>query len=138
MMCNSLGRTVLALAAMSLPMVLCAQTDGARPSDGEIYEFVNPEVQPEFPGGEKAMMIYLAKNLKHPVCVEREGTVIVGFTVETDGRLTDVRTLRGVASVLDNEAVRVVKGMPPWTPGKRLAKPVKVNYVLPVQFRISR
>lgn len=84
------------------------------------------------------MMIYLAKNLKHPVCVEREGTVIVGFTVETDGRLTDVRTLRGVASVLDNEAVRVVKEMPPWTPGKRLAKPVKVNYVLPVRFRISR
>lgn len=84
------------------------------------------------------MMTYLAKNLKYPQCGEWEGTAFVGFTVEPDGRLTNVRTLNSVPSVLGNEAVRVVQGMPPWAPGKLSGKAVRVNYAIPVRFRISR
>lgn len=67
------GRTVFVVAALSLPVVISAQTEGARPSDGEIYEIINHDVYAEFPGGEKAMMDFIAKELGIPHKLKSKG-----------------------------------------------------------------
>lgn len=96
------------------------------------------EVPPTFPGGQKAMMEYLMKNIKYPaVCLESgiSGRVIVSFVVNTDGSIQDVVVLRGVHEKLDAEAIRVVSSMPAWTPGKNQGQNVRVRYQLPVFFK---
>lgn len=98
------------------------------------------EAQPSFPGGNGAMMAYLANNVKYPkVAAENgvQGRVVVGFIVEKDGSLSDVKVKRGVDPSLDREAVRVVKSMPRWNPGKKDGQPVRVEYTLPVTFRMQ-
>jgi protein TonB len=103
----------------------------------EVFTIV--EDMPSFPGGEKALFEYLAKNVKYPPMAKDagiSGTVFVGFVVGSDGKIRDVKVLRGVpgGKLLDEEAVRVVKAMPPWKPGKQRGKPVSVTYNLPIRF----
>lgn len=84
-----------------------------------------------FPGGDAALMSYLANNIHYPtVAAENgvQGRVVVGSAVERDGSITDVRILRGVDPSLDREAMRVVKSMPRWTPGKQNGSAVRVKY----------
>ena len=100
----------------------------------------NVDKMPEFPGGVNAMMEYLRGNLKYPESAKKykqEGRVFIGFVVEKDGSVTNVNVLRGVCEELDNEAVRVVKAMPRWTPGMNEGKPVRVQYTLPVVFKLN-
>lgn len=103
----------------------------------EIFVFV--EEQPEFPGGEEALMAYLQSNIKYPQMakeLEIQGKVIIEFVVETDGSVTNVTVKRGIGGGCDEEAVRVVKAMPKWKPGKQRGKPVRVRYTLPVTFQL--
>jgi protein TonB len=106
-------------------------------------EFVEEEIftivedMPTFPGGEKAMFEYLSKNTKYPTLAKEsgiQGVVYVTFVVEKDGSVSDVKVLRGIGGGCDEEAVRVVKSMPKWAPGKQRGKPVKVQYNLPYRF----
>ncbi|MDE7120331.1 MAG: energy transducer TonB, partial [Muribaculaceae bacterium] len=91
---------------------------------------------PQFPGGESAMIQYLIENIKTPAGAENmSGRVEVRFVVGTDGAVRDVSILKSVNPLLDAEAVRVVKTMPAFTPGKTDGKPVAVHYVLPIQFK---
>ena len=93
-----------------------------------------------FPGGDAALMSYLANNIHYPtVAAENgvQGRVVVGFVVERDGSITDVSVLRGVDPSLDREAMRVVKSMPRWTPGKQNGSAVRVKYQVPVAFRLQ-
>ena len=95
---------------------------------------------PEFPGGVEAMMNYIAENVKYPEDAKdknQSGRVMISFVVEKDGRVNDVKVLRGVCESIDNEAVRVVKAMPNWKPGKQAGKPVRVSYCLPISFKLS-
>ncbi|MEA4917737.1 TonB family protein [Proteiniphilum sp.] len=104
----------------------------------EIYKVVDE--QPEFPGGLMAMNKYLNDNLRYPgIALERglSGRVLCIFIVEKDGSINDVQVLRGVDPSLDREAVRVVRQMPPWSPGKRSGEPVRVRITLPVNFRLQ-
>ena len=104
----------------------------------KIYTFV--EELPQFPGGESAMMAYLKKNLIYPkeaVKEQIEGKVFVSFVVNIDGSIEGVKVLRGVYQLLDNEALRVVKNMPKWNPGKQNGKAVRVQYTLPVNFKLT-
>ncbi len=94
---------------------------------------------PSFPGGIKAMLSYISENLEYPM---RNGTcgdipvhAVVTCIVERDGSITDVRVVRSVDPVLDLEAIRVVKGMPKWTPGKHNGSAVRVRYAIPVSFK---
>jgi protein TonB len=106
--------------------------------DQEIFVFV--EEQPEFPGGEEALMNYLASNLRYPEQAKEldiQGTVIIEFVVETDGSVTNVVVKRGIGGGCDEEAVRVVKSMPKWKPGKQRGKPVRARYNLPVRFQLK-
>lgn len=106
--------------------------------ENKVFDIV--EQQPLFPGGPTALMKYLSENTKYPVVAQEngvQGRVTVQFVVEKDGSISDVHVLRGVDPSLDKEAVRVVKSMPRWTPGKQNGITVRVNYRVPVLFRLQ-
>ena len=98
------------------------------------------EEMPSFPGGQGALMSFLSSNIKYPVVAQEngvQGRVIVGFVVERDGSITDVKVMRSVDPSLDREAQRVVKAMPKWKPGKQNGSAVRVKYTVPVVFRLQ-
>ena len=98
------------------------------------------EEMPSFPGGQGALMQYLASNIKYPVVAQEngvQGRVIVSFVVERDGSISDVKVARSVDPSLDREAQRVVKSMPKWKPGKQNGSAVRVKYTVPVVFRLQ-
>ena len=98
------------------------------------------EEMPSFPGGQGALMQYLASNIKYPVVAQEngvQGRVIVSFVVERDGSISDVKVARSVDPSLDREAQRVVKSMPRWKPGKQNGSAVRVKYTVPVVFRLQ-
>lgn len=106
--------------------------------EGQIFEVV--EQNPAFPGGDKALMDYLYKNLKYPAVAQDngiQGRVLIQFVVNKDGSIVDPKVLRSVDPSLDKEAMRVVTSMPKWTPGRQRGKPVRVRFTLPVTFRLG-
>lgn len=125
--------------------VLKAKDDIAAPEPPkhvveETKIFTVVEQMPMYPGGDAALMGYLRDNIKYPtVAAENgvQGRVVVGFVVERDGSITDVNILRGVDPSLDREAMRVVKSMPRWNPGKQNGSAVRVKYQVPVSFRLQ-
>ncbi len=125
--------------------VLKAKEDIAAPEPPkhvveETKIFTVVEQMPMYPGGDGALMGYLRDNIHYPtVAAENgvQGRVVVGFVVERDGSITDVKILRGVDPSLDREAMRVVKSMPKWTPGKQNGSAVRVKYQVPVSFRLQ-
>lgn len=106
--------------------------------ENEVFEVV--EIMPSFPGGDAALLAYFTKNIHYPSQAADnniQGTVLVGFTVNRDGSVVDVRIEKSVDSSLDKEAVRVVSAMPKWTPGKQHGKPVRCKFRVPVRFRLQ-
>jgi len=104
----------------------------------EIFTVV--EVSPSFIGGEAAMNKFLAKNLTYPrEALEKniQGTVYVSFIVEADGSITNATIKRDIGAGCGEEAVRVVKMMPKWNPGKQRGKTVRTQFILPVSFKLS-
>ena len=101
--------------------------------------FVAVEEMPKFKGGDRAMLEYLMMNVKYPesaVKAKQQGNAIVGFVVGKDGTVSDVHIVKSTGyDVLDNEAMRVVKSMPAWEPGKQKGKPVNVKYNVPIRFK---
>lgn len=109
------------------------------PAAEEDVVFVQVEQPPKFPGGMEAMMEYLQANLTYPPDARKDGIqgrVFVRFVVERDGTLSDIAILRGAGGGLDEEAVRVVKGMPAWEPGLQKGEPVRVQFILPISFAL--
>jgi protein TonB len=95
------------------------------------------EQMPEFPGGESALRKYLASSVKYPVIAQEngiQGKVFVNFVVESSGGISNVKVTRGVDASLDKEAVRVVKTMPKWIPGKQGGQAVRVSFTVPINF----
>jgi len=110
------------------------------PKEEETKVFDVVEQMPQFPGGANALFEYLSKNIKYPAVAEEngvQGRVIVTFVVERDGSITDVKVVKSVDPSLDKEAMRVVKGMPHWIPGKQNGSAVRVKYTVPVQFKLQ-
>ena len=110
----------------------------AAPEPEKVFDMV--EQMPTFPGGQTELMAYLGKNIKYPTIAQENGTqgrVIIQFVVERDGSISDVHVARGVDPYLDKEAVRVVKSMPKWLPGKQNGKAVRVKFTVPVMFRLQ-
>ena len=106
--------------------------------EAEIFTVV--EEMPEFPGGMAKLADYLAKNIKYPQLAREsgiQGRVFINFVVENDGSVTNVKVMRSLGGGCDEEAVRVVKSMPKWKPGKQRGKPVRVSYNLPVNFKLQ-
>lgn len=102
--------------------------------------FVGVEQMPQFPGGEKELMAYLSKNIKYPTIAAEngiQGRVTLRFVVSKTGDISDVSVLKGLDPSCDKEAIRVVKAMPKWIPGRQNGRNVPVYYTLPVMFRLQ-
>ncbi|WP_323134433.1 TonB family protein [Tellurirhabdus rosea] len=112
-----------------------------KPDTEEVFKVV--EQQPEFPGGHRALMEYIARNVRYPTRARQAnvtGIVMVEFVVSEAGRVQDVKVMKGIGFGCDAEATRVVSEMnqlSPWQPGKQNGKPVAVSYVLPVSFELE-
>lgn len=105
--------------------------------EAEVYESVDK--MPQYPGGPSALFEFLSKNIRYPIDAEKKGVqgrVVVSFIVEKDGAITIDKILKSVSPSLDNEAIRVIKSMPTWKPGKNKRKKVRVKYSVPVTFRL--
>jgi len=106
--------------------------------EAEVFTIV--EEMPSYPGGDAKMYEYLGKNIKYPQIAREssiQGRVFVNFVVEPDGSVSNVKVLRGIGGGCDEEAMRVVKTMPKWKPGKQRGKAVRVSYTLPVVFKLQ-
>ena len=101
---------------------------------------VHVDVQPEFPGGQPALMKYLGESIVYPeaaIAEKAEGTVYLSLTIKADGKVADVQVQRGVHPAIDEEAVRVTNAMPNWKPGSAHGKPVDVRMTLPIAFKLT-
>ena len=108
-------------------------------SEDEVFQEV--EQAPEYPGGMAALMKWIGKEIKYPSIAQEmniEGRVIVQFVIGRDGSVRDVQVLRTVDPTLDKEAVRVVKAMRKWIPGRQRGEPVSVRFTLPITFKLQQ
>ena len=129
----------LKVALMMLVLLFSFTTSTAQTKKNDML-FSVVEVMPQYPGGQIAMLKYLMENIKYPEQAMKkgiQGRVAVSFIVEKDGSISNVRPVHSVNSLLDKEAVRVVKSMPKWSPGKQNGKPVRVRFNVPVMFKLN-
>jgi len=109
--------------------------------EDENLVFTVVERMPRFPGGDKALINYMQEKIEYPSeALKRgyEGRVLVSFVIEKDGSVSSAEVLRGIVASLDKEALRIIRSMPDWTPGKQRGKTVRVKYTVPVQFRLPK
>ena len=122
-------------------VVIAAPVEAPVEEEEEEVVFVVVESMPEFPGGQQALFKYLSENVKYPVIAQEngiQGRVICQFVVNKDGSIVYVEVVRsGGDASLDKEAIRVIKTMPKWKPGKQRGKPVRVKYTVPVNFKLQ-
>jgi TonB family protein len=119
-------------------MVLEYQPDPLNEDDDQIITRV--EYEPEYPGGLVALKKFLENNLTYPEIARKDslqGTVFVGFVVGIDGRLSDIKVLRGLSPELDAESIRIIEAMPDWKPGRIREKAVRVQFYLPIRFVLN-
>ena len=114
----------------------------APPEEEEEEQVIHIRVEkmPEFPGGQEALNRFLVRNIKYPLLAQEngiQGRVICQFVVNSDGSIVDIAVVRGVEESLDKEAMRVIKSMPKWTPGRQGGKNVRVKYTLPIRFKLQ-
>jgi protein TonB len=106
----------------------------------ETLPYVTVEQKPEFEGGPQEMMRFISKNIVYPSIPRdngKQGKVYVSFIIDKEGNVTNVEIVRGVEKHLDKEAIRVIKKMPKWKPGKQRGIPVKVKYTIPVNYTLK-
>ena len=121
---------LLLVFTLGFQVNVCAQ------KTSKVYDVV--EQMPSFPGGQQAMMKFMKNNIRYPEALKKnkvQGMVLVQFVVDQTGRITNPVVKRSVEPSLDAEALRVVRAMPKWNPGKQNGKPVQVRYTLPVSFK---
>ena len=155
---KSVCTAIFALTAMMfssfatpcLAQVTESQIDGKATEEDVVFiceeadedlTFITEETQPEFPGGMQALMEYVKNELHYPKKCRKakiEGRSFVKYTIEEDGRVTDIEISKSCGNkLLDKEAVRVIKKMPRWMPGTQCGTPVPVKFVLPVRFNLN-
>jgi periplasmic protein TonB len=118
-----------------LPVVIAEETVIV---EEEIIEF--PDVEAEFKGGAQAMMKYIQQNIQYPptsIEMNEQGKVYLSFVVEADGSISNVSIERGVSKDIDNEAKRIVRSMPKWTPGEAKGKKSRTRCRLPINFQLG-
>ena len=128
----------LSVLALLLMVNTNAMAQSKKAANDKVLE--KAEVMPQFPGGDQAMMDFVAKNVQYPKeAMEKgiSGRVFVSFIVEKDGSISETEIVKGIGGGCDEEAVRVVKAMPKWKPGKEKGKPVRVSYMMPIFFKLQ-
>ena len=130
--------TAMSVLAILLMVNTNAMAQNKKAANDKVLE--KAEVMPEFPGGDQALFDFVSKNVVYPEEAkdkEIAGRVLVSFVVEKDGSIGEVKVVQGIGGGCDEEAVRVVKAMPKWKPGKDKGKPVRVSYVMPFTFKLQ-
>lgn len=136
--------TLLTLTA-ALPMVaqvrhVTTVNPQSKQSYMEVYEFDYVDIQPQFPGGERGLINFINKTREYPYYAYKkkiQGRVLCSFIVGTDGKVSDIRVIRGASDEsLNREAIRVISEMPKWSVGKVGNHAVPVRVVLPIAFRL--
>ena len=144
----------LNLFVLSMMLLMCLPSANAQNTQtkenaqdsvsAKIWDDDYGEIMPQFPGGEAALWDYIKKNLRYPQEAKKkgiQGRVIVRFIIETDGSISDVKVVKSVDSLLNNEAVRIVKSMPKWKPGGMMSKGKtvlkKIKYTIPINFKLD-
>ena len=128
--------------AQSGPSASALSSPPATP--GSVYAdsvYVNPEVRPQFAGGDKAFMAYLSKSIRYPQqALQRHvsGRVFVNFILNAQGKVQDAHVISGPGSGLNDEALRLVWLMPPWEPGRVNGQSVRVACTVPISFNSER
>ena len=118
--------------------VEAGEVEEEEPEEQQIFQVV--EEMPEFPGGMAECLKFIGKNIKYPTIAQEngvQGRVIIQFVVNQDGSIVDPVVVRSVDPYLDKEALRVIKTMPKWKPGKQRGKAVRVKYTVPVTFKLQ-
>ena len=129
---------LMAIAACMMTLGAQAQVQKGNTAPQDVFDVV--EEMPQYPGGMQAMLSFLQENITYPKDAQEKkisGRVLVTFVVEKDGSISNVETVKSVFPSLDEEAVRIVKGMPNWKPGKQNGKVVRVKYTLPISFSLK-
>ena len=122
------------------PPTVAAPPPPVAPPPETIVDFVNVGQKPEFPGGEDAFNKYVANHVKYPELAKQasiQGRVYVTFTIASDGHIKDVKLAKGIGGGCDEEAIRVISGMPQWKPGKQNGQAVQVRYTVPIKFTLQ-
>lgn len=130
---------VLTITALMVCMAINANTNSQIYADGKVFTSV--EQMPQFPGGDAALMRYIAKHMQFPPVAQEQdiqGKVILQFVVKKDGSVGEVKVVRSLSPECDNEAKRMVRNLPKFKPGKRNGQPVNVWYTLPITFCSSK
>ncbi len=112
---------------------------GAASKEPEV--FVSAQFMPQFPGGEADMYKYIYDNIKYPVVDQEmgvQGKVTVRFVVTKNGDISDIQLLKGISPTCDKEAIRVLKSMPKWVPGKNNGVAVPVYFTMPIVFKLKQ
>ena len=136
---DSLNKSLPQVEVVCKDSITTTKDSKAPISQGEDAMFGMVEAMPEFPGGHKALMEYLAKNVKYPKNRPRlTGRIIVQFTITKKGEITDAKVVRGINPDYDKEALRVIKKMPHWKPGTQMGKPVNVKFTVPIIFQANQ
>ncbi len=130
--------------AIALLAALGAMAHAQQPARATVTKsteiFTVVEKNPEYPGGDEALYQFIASNIQYPEAAKADGKggmVYLTFVIETDGTISDVKVLRSPHPALGEEAVRVVRLMPKWKPGKQRGKKVRVQYNLPINFQLQ-
>lgn len=129
---------IMSLMALFGLTTVSAQKTVVAQKNQKVFDVV--EQMPEYPGGIQALFEYLSQNVKYPADAENqkvEGRVIATFVVETDGSISSIEVVKPAFPSLDAEAIRVLSGMPKWTPGKQSGKEVRVKYTVPINFNLK-
>jgi periplasmic protein TonB len=134
-------KKIILLCCFCMPLLSFAQTKdttSVNESEQEILSFA--EVMPEFPGGNDEMYRFLARNIVYPQKLREkdiEGKVIITFVVRKDGSLDDIKVINKTAKEFADEAIRIIKLMPKWTPGKEKGELVNVKFIVPIKFQVN-
>jgi protein TonB len=126
------------LILLTLTFFMCQQNINAQQVEGQIYTVV--EQMPEYPGGTDALLKFIDANMKYPVEAKQkgvEGKVFVQFIIDKKGNVVDPKLLKGIGYGCDEEALRVIKLLPGWIPGKQGGNPVNVKIVTPFSFKLN-
>jgi TonB family protein len=143
--------SILLFLSISFPPQIVAQDAGKvsetkseikktdQPQEEAVFTVV--EKMPEYPGGEDARIKFMVENIKYPEQAKKngiQGVVFVSYVVEKDGKISNVKTIRGIGGGCDEEAERVISLMPNWNPGIQKGQPVRVQFNLPVRFSLDK
>ena len=136
------SKIILFILFLLLNASVFSQNKAKQVNIQDTVPFSKPEILPQFPGGDNKLIEFVSSNIKYPARAKKKGNVgtsYISFIIKKTGEVASIKTYKGIpgCASCDEEAMRVVKLMPKWIPGKQEGKSVDVQYILPVKFSLK-